>query len=587
MKTKHLFLSALTCLAFAACSNDDDAVKNPQSEDERAYIAVNFSMSGSGATTRWGASDDATEQNYVAASTAELAVEKIAFFFFNSEGDAAADPCFINADANLWQGTNDNHAGGNGTDDKSTNVILTVKNPKDVAQVVAILNPTAKISDWANTAYVKPYDPGATISSTVTLDALTKELLVASEGTLTTPAITNPGVSETISEKLLMSNSVYQTSDGSSVINATPITTNNLYTTVNAAEQNPITIHVERIWARVKVDVNVGTVYDAKDKTDNVLSTTDSENLKIRLKGWWLNNTNQNAYVLKNLTLESPSPWWNDYADYRSYWANSYAPNGELTSSFLGHANYNAYSVVDKYCLENTLAAQGKGQYSITTTIDAQSKTKNYTSATQIVVAAEIGIMNGETFETTDIIEYMGKYYTADDFKTYLLSTDEFKKITKDDVALTKENIKLVHNTAGGSKILCDDYNAIVQLVDGTYKYNGAETGVATINATLKDTFGERKYWKDGKSYYFAKISHNTELGIDAKYNYAIIRNHLYDVTISGVVGLGTPVTDPEIPIIPEYPDESTESYLACKIAVLKYRVVSQNVSLGGDNSQQ
>ena len=141
-----------------------------------------------------------------------------------------------------------------------------------------------------------------------------------------------------------------------------------------------------------------------------------------------------------------------------------------------------------------------------------------------------------------------------------------------------------MHNTAGGSKILCDDYNAIVQLVDGTYKYNGAETGVATINATLKDTFGERKYWKDGKSYYFAKISHNTELGIDAKYNYAIIRNHLYDVTISGVVGLGTPVTDPEIPIIPEYPDESTESYLACKIAVLKYRVVSQNVSLGGDN---
>ena len=584
MKTKHLFLSALTCLAFAACSNDDDAVQNPQSENERAYIAVNFSMPGSGATTRWGASDGATEENYVAASTAELAVEKIAFFFFNSEGSAAAEPCFINADANLWQGTNDNHAGGNGTDDKSTNVILTVKNPKDVAQVVAILNPTTTISGWANTVYVKPYEPGATISSAVTLNALTEELLVASGGTLTTPTITNPGASETISEKLLMSNSVYQTSDGSSVIKATPITTNNLYTTVNAAEQNPITIHVERIWARVKVDVNVETVYDAKDKTDNVLSTTDSENLKIRLKGWWLNNTNQNAYVLKNLTPESLSPWWNDYADYRSYWANSYAPDGDLTSSFLGHANYNAYSVVDKYCLENTLAAQSKGQYSITTTIGSESEIKTYTSATQIVVAAEIGIMDGGNFQPTEIIEYMGKYYTTADFKTYLLSTDEFKKITKNNVALTEGDIKLVHNTEGGAKILYDDYNAIVQLEDGTYKYDGTDTEVATINATLKDIFGERKYWKNGKSYYFAKISHNTES--DAKYNYAIIRNHLYNVTISGVVGLGTPVTDPEIPIIPEYPDESTESYLACKIAVLKYRVVGQDVTLGGENQQ-
>ena len=591
MKTKHLFLSALTCLAFAACSNDDDAVKNPQNEVERAYIAVNFSMPGSGATTRW-AGDDVNNNTYASASQAELAVDNVAFFFFNSTDAAAADPCFITVPTgtDIWDGSNDNHStGANQTDDKSTKVILTVKNPKDVQKVVAVLNPTSEIKALAK-AVTSPYNPGET-SSEVTLKTLTDALLVASSNSLTTPTISGTGESESISQKLLMSNSVYLNSNGNSVINTTPITTNNLYTTQAAAEANPITIHVERIWARVKVNFGELSIVDAKDKNGVDLLTTSSSDLQVCLKGWWLNNTNQNAYVLKHLTQENPSPWWNDYADYRSYWANSYAPDGDLTSSFLGHANYNAYSVVDKYCLENTLAAQDKGQYSITTTIDAQSETKSYTSATQIVVAAEIGIMDGETFNTTGIIEYMGKYYTTDDFKTYLLSTDEFKKITKkngdDYVELAAADITLAHNKNGQTEILHDDYNAIVQLVNGTYKYNGTETVVATINATLKEIFGERKYWKDGKTYYFAKISHNTKSGIDAKYNYAIIRNHLYDVTISGVVGLGTPVTDPEIPIIPEYPDESTESFLACKIAVLKYRVVAQDVTLGGDANQQ
>ena len=61
---------------------------------------------------------------------------------------------------------------------------------------------------------------------------------------------------------------------------------------------------------------------------------------------------------------------------------------------------------------------------------------------------------------------------------------------------------------------------------------------------------------------------------------FGMVRNHLYDVTISAVQGLGTPVYDADKTITPEKPEEDQFSYIAAKINVLAWRVVSQEVTL-------
>ena len=57
------------------------------------------------------------------------------------------------------------------------------------------------------------------------------------------------------------------------------------------------------------------------------------------------------------------------------------------------------------------------------------------------------------------------------------------------------------------------------------------------------------------------------------------MRNHIYDLTLSSIKGIGTPVFDPDDVIIPERPDIENLYYLAARINVLAWKVVSQTVN--------
>ena len=616
MKTKHLFLSALTCLAFAACSNDDDAVQNPQSENgDKAYIAINFSMPGSGATTRW--ADDELSGNYETAKPYEVDVDKIAFFFFKSNNDQAAVPCIVDVDDNtIWEGVNDNHSGenGNDTDDRTTKVVLTVKNPDQVSKVVAVLNPTTQISNLAANAHTIQsdgetyYDPANTTEpvGSTNLETLGKYFLssVVSGGEASTPVIELDGSDEeqlkSDSPKLLMSNSVYyEPGDAGALVQATPITANNLRTTVASAKSAPVTIHVERIWARVKVALGNGSdlpsgIYKATQKDGD--ATTDiklgDDQLYIQLGDWWLNNTNKDAYIIKQYTSKPNYSWlWNDPADYRSYWANAYKGNeSSYTSEDFKHYSYESATSMDKYCLENT---------SVGSFTQSNIPDETFTTSTQVVIAAKVGTYNTTSgFTATPVVEYAGVLYAIDGFKGLMLSGDNLKTVYKktsdtEYETVGVDDLEFVYNTNENTVTGLRDFQAYLQLKtkdsdnnDITYyksassddKYSSAE--ITNINATLDDAIV--KYWNNGQCYFFTKIKHHDSTNL-----YAVIRNHLYKVSVTGVSGLGTPVPDKDKEIIPEVPDGDEEKYLSCKIAVLKYRVVSQDVSLGGDNSQQ
>ena len=65
----------------------------------------------------------------------------------------------------------------------------------------------------------------------------------------------------------------------------------------------------------------------------------------------------------------------------------------------------------------------------------------------------------------------------------------------------------------------------------------------------------------------------------DECHKYGIVRNHIYDIAINSVSGLGTPVLDPEEVIVPQKPTND-ETYLGARINILSWRVVKQNIDL-------
>ena len=78
--------------------------------------------------------------------------------------------------------------------------------------------------------------------------------------------------------------------------------------------------------------------------------------------------------------------------------------------------------------------------------------------------------------------------------------------------------------------------------------------------------------WNEGAAYFYVDIEHfgTGEQAI------GIVRNHIYELSISKVSGLGTPVYDPEKIITPEKTD-SDESFIAARINVLAWRVVADD----------
>ena len=271
-------------------------------------------------------------------------------------------------------------------------------------------------------------------------------------------------------------------------------------------------------------------------------------------------NTNPTSYLIKNIESYTYTWNWNDLTNKRSYWATSAAGT-------LEHASYNDMDLNAKYCLENTSA-----------------------NHTKMVVAAELQI-NGTA---TTLIQWRNNLYTEDGFKTQIANLSDVTKYficTNEDagagvdkiyVSLTKDNLEFAYNTNDNPNVTDKDWQAIVKVNDKTSQiYTIATVGgekVATpvsketVNASFANiaTF---KMWNGGKTYFFTDIEHNGDLC-------GIVRNHLYNLTISSITGLGTPVPNPDKEIIPEKPTDDEESYIAAKVEILSYKVVSQSVDL-------
>ena len=224
MKTKYLFL-AVAALGMAACAEVDDFSQNYAPAGggvEKGYLAVDLNADGA---TR------AAGDSYEDGTVAEQAVSRAAFFFF----DAAGNPFNINADGNYFNvAVADNGSAAAPNIESMTNPVLVVEKYKGEfpASVVAIVNYTATASF-----------PLANLRNQV-----------ISEG-------------HTSGADFVMTNSVYADGAGNAVY-ATPLTIDNFQTSEAAALENPVTIHVERVVAKMNVTAGA-TAFDTGVKVND------------------------------------------------------------------------------------------------------------------------------------------------------------------------------------------------------------------------------------------------------------------------------------------------------------------------------
>ncbi len=551
MKAKNLFFGALTCLAFAACSNDDEPTLNSSAKNPDQYVVVNIVTSG-----------ETTRADYVNGTAAESAVDNAWFIFFKGGAYVAS-----------YNSTNlsfkENNTDAAPQIEQIGSAIVVLDEPSVIPdQMIAILNSNLTETDIKDK----------------TLTQIQSLVLDCSQTT-----------------NFIMSNSVWEDNE------VTPILQENLLAVpedgVNVGDayvgDKAVNVYVERVLARVDVLPYETTGSDPIEIIDNELTqndydgtSTSNEELVLvpTITGYHLSYTTPVSYVLKDIT-DFTYDWdyvveeWNNPTNKRSHWAKS-VPESEWKEREFGKVTYTGSEVADltqnwtSYCQENTLGAS----------------TSSIGKATKLVVTAKLQKKDvlGNLTDIDDLIRYQGTFYTVNGYLKQVakyLQDKGWKYAVADGTSTDWYSMLKVADPETAHA-----YEICVGLTDETLTVtdaNDASVAIANVISYLKEQIAWG--WQDGKCYYFTEIKHIN--GKDA-----IVRNHLYQLQIGYIKGLGTPVydwdenyddddddddsdptpePDDEDPIDPEKPTEDA-FYIAAKLNVLKWRVVSvQEVEFG------
>ena len=515
---KYLFI-ALAAMGFAACAEKaENNVPVNNGETEQSYIAVSFSADE---MTR------ADEEKFDVGTNDERAVKCAHFFFFNGQDN----PFIIDGTKNWLRVDTDDitdvsSATGN-VNVSDIKTIMAIRNYKGEypSQIVAVLN----------------YDGG--LADTYTLDDLCKSLVNI----------------KAQSGAFIMSNSVYANEDQKLEVNAAVLTPANIGKSEQEAAQNAVTIHVERLAAKVTVKTD-GDNNGVRTGAYEVGKVGD-ETIYAVIDAWDF----YNEYYDSRLVKDIDPTWtgaigfpWNNQAYYRSYWAvtpERAFPEDNMVSYNTLKKNFDkAY-----YCGENTLAG----------------------NETEVVLKAHFVKAGGSNVEVATWMahSYLGeknlRTVVANSLanRIYYKENGEYKNITPDDLKVVEAD-EVNPNTEAELKA----YHVFFQLSDDNtkdwYLYS-AETGfVYNTNEKINVVLGGVEpalLYKGGQAYYHTTIKH---LGAkESETEFGVVRNHSYIVNVTKIEGFGTPVFDSNTMFEPETP-EDFKTFVAADVRILSWRLV-------------
>ncbi|MDE6127329.1 MAG: Mfa1 family fimbria major subunit [Muribaculaceae bacterium] len=599
MSNKSIMLmSAGALLMASSCASDinEPDVKNPGavSDGNAKYITVAISglpdagnvSKSSRAGEVFDGQDPAGNASYEYGSEEENKVNKVRFYFFDDNG-AAANVKLIPEDGSYinyfdWS-VNDNEG-----DDapnvekilKATIVINTKAGDQLPKRIAAVVNPSNLLGDGSLDLSMLRNISGDYKSSIKDYD-------------------------------FTMSSSVYLGMNNTEVT-STPIPDTSIQDTPQGAMLQPVVVYVERVVAKVRVKVDALAFGDRLTTINGgmAIALVDSEGQKIeadgrqvyaRFSNWNLTGTTTRSWLNKHINAAWASntdfSWdWNYPTFFRSYWAwncpnagRNYYSFNEITSATGKPFGTNSSEL---YCSENAASYgnfdNGAGdQYP---TCGILGATLCYEDGTPV----EFYKFLGETHvgETNLINAMLSSIQSRHQLYAGSIENGQkvFREITADDIELETAAAAGKVELSNASQGRYHSYLTL-SLAGSGKKWFPSDSQDQDIEKDfmkendvinfIQETTGSVSLWNDGMTYYYFPIEHFGKVGDDG-YNYGkygVVRNHIYDSTITKLYGLGTPVYNPDETIYPEKPQDN-DSYIAAQIDILSWRLVKNNVEL-------
>lgn len=579
-------LASALMMTVVSCSSSDDITGGNGSgnaEGTTSYIAINLNSVGNAPTSR---AYNQGEGTYDDGENKENNITKVRFYFYNVDGTSyklqtagengeKSSKNYIDYNVNLGEGNHDTTVSG------TTSAVLVLNGESNVApaSMLTVVNP------GVNTEMLD----GTTANRWSTMRTEMKGTKFYDE-----------------TNGFIMSNSTYE--DGGKDL-CTTYLTGKTFSSADEATNNPVEVFVERVNAKVKTTVgganfvqentnveldgvNFNGKYKTKDpvgKLTTIQSDGSSKETEVYayIEGWGLGDENGQAMLYKQIDVQNwtdatlgftaTNPW-SVAAYHRCFWGKSIAFGGTSTNSPVNYPynHINAEFGKALYTLPNTPTSYGE-EY-------ADPMKSNFT---KIMVAARLAYTDGGKVLPAEICTYKGqKFLGKDNVKKVIASelNSYYKKITSTTPGGEDTYTQIAASDIDfSSSASVQNYQVVAVLgLNELYQKNGGvfvkleAQDLAKVKAEIQQVPVDIS--NGGRTYYYTPIKHLGKKNYPAEYG--VVRNHSYQVEISSIKGFGTPVYDPDkVTIIPTLPSDDL-TYLAAKISVLSWRVVSDKVNL-------
>ncbi|WP_291581701.1 Mfa1 family fimbria major subunit [Bacteroides sp.] len=543
MRKKNLFMLALASMAFVACSNEDivpvvedidyGVVTDPTGE---AWVAMAIK------TPSQANSRGLNNPDYQNGTAVESELKKVRAIFFTADVDpeVTADITLTNAEAGV-------DATGQPTGSAGT----AFKVPATSKRILIVANP----------------------SSTFQNDGVNNKWITGTKYSVVNAALTNTAASISSTNGFMMTNAKGDlepsvTDAGATLGDPKDLS---LYKTDAGAKANPLTINIDRVVAKVRVTI-----------------TQTSAKADISDAKWVLNTTNKSYYPLSKRTptwLEQQNvPTGGFRAPFDQYKKGSYRIDPNYTS----HAGaYNVYdethdevanpipwhlTTESEYCLENTQNKAGNTHDNTTQIlVKAKYMPKEYKTAdgqttTDQEISKDWMMIDGGFYTFTTLMDWieaeLNYKYLSNHPDPSIITTPLTTALNKylDDIGVTAITLPATADAAAIAllKTAFTAKQAAVELEDDRAK-----------------TVGVLTYYKGGYSFYKAMIKHDdTNLAVNELGEFGVVRNSVYDITVTKFNEPGYPT----IPPVTADPDEDDDLRMSILIDVNPWTWYTQEV---------
>lgn len=321
------------------------------------------------------------------------------------------------------------------------------------------------------------------------------------------------------------------------------------------AESDPETLHlvkanIERVVSKVTFDNNDNQEFSVKDGSTTIATAT--------LDGVSLINLNKKMYLTKKKAEVTPTTSWNKYFYVED---PNYNNTSDLSNNFdkATASDFSTPNAAAFYCPENTMAAaaQLNGQttgvvYKVTYTPDA---TNGYSTLKK---------------DGTDVYSQKFTAVLALGAHNAAITEDMFTDV-------------LEGGTAAGS--FYEYKGFIFKNKNAAYLYCAIDKNLSAEASTINTAFTgylsaapeEVHLYEAGVSYYTAWIKHNPNGTQMEAGKYGTVRNHWYELKVTGINALGHYEPTYKDPTDPDDPAKAT---IQVQATVKKWVLVKQDVTL-------